>query len=269
MESLLHKMRGPEYSETENEKVMSRLQWLNHLSLIFNLTSNIASIVPISHSITTEAFLNTLIENIQSLPLLPFSVYNTSTSIKSFSFAEIFSCFENDFGKLINWDYIMEKIMNHQENKKTHRRKDSPSSIDLNELVFISKHTSSSVDYDYEVEKSRKIGDLRIPQTPGLETGSFQALSGQFTPSPRNSQDYSGFDSKYSLKVPDFRDSIRSFVLSKDSDKTIKLNLSCKKISILTTKLPLTLIELNLSHNRLTRMPNVEDLERLEYLNLS
>ena len=102
MENLLNKVRGSDYNENENEKVMSRLQWLNHLSMIFNITGGIGSINPSSCSVTTEAFLNTLIENFQHLPLLPPSVYLKSTTVKCLSFKEIFMCFESDFGKLIN-----------------------------------------------------------------------------------------------------------------------------------------------------------------------
>jgi hypothetical protein len=270
MESLLNKIRGPEYNE--HEKVMSRLEWLSHLSMIFNITAGVPLILPVSSSITTEAFLNTLIENFHNLPLMGLALYSKTSTVKALSFKDVFICFEHDFGKFINWDYIMEKILDFNKVKQGHSMRDgsdSPGSIDLNELVFISKLTSSSVDYDYETDhRSQRIGDLRIPQTPpGLENRSFPA-PGEYTPSPRDSQDFNSFSSR-ALRVPELGDSFRTYVLSKENEDNIRLNLSYKKISTLSIKLPLTLIELDLCHNRLARMPNLEDLERLEYLNLS
>ena len=273
MDSLLDKIRGSNYNENENLKVMGRLQWLNHLCLIFNLTSGSASILPSPCSITTEAFLNTLIENFQNLPLVPLSQYNSP--VKSLSFKDIFSCFESDFGRLITWDYVLEKLVNLEkieQSKNKRERSESPGSIDLNELVYISKLSSSSVDYDNE-HRCQRLGDLRIPQTPpGLESYSFQALSENFTPSPRGSQDYgnlNAFSNRLPLRVPELGDHLRNFMLSKSSEERIRANLSCKKISILTSPLPSSLIELNLSHNRIARFPNLEGLERLEYLSLS
>ena len=162
----------------------------------------------------------------------------------------------------------MEKLMSFQVPSKGHRRggSESPGSLDLNELVFISKKlSSSSVDYDNEAEhRSQRLGDLRIPQSPpAFESVSF--LTGNFTPSPKGSQDLSSF-ARASLRVPEFGESLMSAVIQKSDSK---LSLSCKKISILTQKLPNTLIELNLSHNHIERIPNLEELDRLEYLNLS
>ena len=273
MEALLNKVRGSEYNENENDKVMSRLQWLNHLSMIFNLTAGAASLHPSACSITTEAFLNTLIENFQHLPLIPYLSYSKTTSIKCLSFKDIFTCFESDFGKLISWDYIMDRIITLENSLQSHKRRErseSPGSIDLNELVYISKMSSSSVDYDNEPEhRSQRLGDLRIPQTPpGFDSYSINNVAENYTPSPRASVD-SGFKKRLPLRVPEFGESMKSFMISKAADSHTKLNLSCKKISILSVQLPTTLIELNLSHNRLARFPNLEDVERLEYLNLS
>ncbi|OMJ78699.1 hypothetical protein SteCoe_21418 [Stentor coeruleus] len=271
MESLLNKMRGSDYEEHENDKVMGRLEWLNHLSLIFNLTASIPSLSPCSASITTEAFLNTLIENISKLPLLPYNIYKKSTSIRCLSFKEIFILFENDFGKVINWDYIIEKVMGFSYPTPGHKRgerSESPGSIDLNELVYISRLSSSSMDYDYENEhRSQRLGDLRIPQTPpGVQSASFQLATGMFTPSPRGSSDFNS-NNRASLRVPELGENYKN--LQPANEDTTKLNLSCRKITILSIKLPNTLIELNLSHNRLSRMPNLEDIDHLEYLNLS
>lgn len=268
MESFLDKLKGPEYENTDNQGVMGRLEWLNHLSLIYNLTLGIASITPSSLSLKTEAFLNTLVENFTRLPLRPFHEYEKQSSIKCITFKEIFFIFEHDFGKTLTWDHVMEKLMSFQVPIKGHRRggSESPGSLDLNELVFISKKiNSSSVDYENETEhRSQRLGDLRIPQSPpGLESVSF--LTGNFTPSPRGSQDLSNF-TRASLRVPEFGEGLIS-AMSQNSGT--KLSLSCKKISILTQKLPNTLIELNLSHNHIERIPNFEDLDRLEYLNLS
>ena len=169
----------------------------------------------------------------------------------------------------------MEKLVSLVAPSKAHNRRErseSPGSIDLNELVYISKISSSSVDYDNETEhRGQRLGDLRIPQTPpGLETYSFHMQSGNYTPSPRNSQDYTNFNNnRPPLRVPELGDHLRNFVMSKSSEENIRLNLSCKKISILSTPLSNTLIELNLSHNRITRFPNLEDTDRLEYLNMS
>lgn len=272
MESLLNKVRGSEYDEKENDKVMSRLQWLNHLSMIFNITAGIASVHPSSISITTEAFLNTLIENFQNLPMVQYEIYSKSSSVKCLSFNDIFICFESDFGRMITWDYILEKLLVLENPLQSHKRKhrsENPGSIDLTELVYISKMSSSSVDYDNEPEhRSQRLGDLRIPQTPpGLESYSFHRIAENFTPNP--SELYDNGLSRGALRVPDLKDNIRNFMISKAADIYTRLNLSCKKISILTISLPDTLIELNLSHNRLTRFPNLDQVERLEFLNLN
>ena len=264
MESLLNRVGG-----SENEHVMGRLEWLNHLSLIFNLTANLPMISPCSISITTEAFLNTLIDNFSRLPLRPYSEHGSKSSVKSISFKDVFIMFENDFGRILNWDHIMEKVMSFEINHNTHRRggSESPGSIDLNELVFISKLSSSSVDYDYENEhRSQRLGDLRIPHGPqNMGSDSFIAISGNFTPSPRDSQD---FGNKASLRVPELGDNLISLVM-KQSENSTRLNLSCKKLVILSQQLPSTLIQLDLSHNRIERLPNLEYLEKLDYLNLS
>lgn len=264
MESILNRTGG-----SENENVMGRLEWLNHLSLIFNLTASMPMISPCSVSVTTEAFLNTLIDNFSRLPLKPFAEYKKSSTVKCISFKDVFVMFENDFGRILNWDHIMEKVMSYECDCHGHKRgrSESPGSIDLNELVFISKLSSSSVDYDYENEHhSQRLGDLRIPHTPpNLENNSFIAISGNFTPSPRDSQDLSN---KASLRVPDFGESLKSMMMKKSENNT-KLNLSCKKLAILTQPLPNTLVQLNLSHNNIEKIPNLENLEKLEYLNLS
>jgi Leucine-rich repeat (LRR) protein len=247
---------------------MGRLDWLNHLSLIYNLTLGIPSLIPSCLPLKTEAFLNTLIENFTRLPLRPYREYEKQSTIKSITFKEIFFIFEHDFGKTLTWDQIMEKLMNFEVPSKGHKRggSESPGSLDLNELVFISKKiSSSSVDYDNEAEhRSQRLGDLRIPHTPpAFESLSF--ITGNFTPSPRGSQDLTTF-TRASLRVPDFGDGLLSASMMKNETK---LSLSCKKISILTQKLPSGLIELNLSHNHIERIPNLEDLEKLEFLNLN
>ena len=266
MESLLSKLKDPEYLNNDNESVMGRLEWLNHLSLIFNLTLSIPSISPSSSSLKTEAFLNTLIENFTKLPLKPISLYRSQSSVKCISFKELFLIFEHDFGKTLTWDQIMEEIMGYDAQFKVHKRKgsESPGSLDLNELVFISKRLgSSSVDYESEHKnRSRKLSDLRIPQTPpGIEGFSFQGDN--FTPTPGGSHEFTTF-SRACLRVPEFHES-----LTGSSHTETKLDLSFKKISVLSQKLPLGLIQLNLSHNQIERFPNLEELEKLEYLNLS
>lgn len=266
MESILSKLKDPEYLNNENDSVMGRLDWLNHLSLIFNLSLNTPSIKPSSASIKTEAFLNTLIENFTKLPLKPVSIYQKETSVKCISFKEIFLIFEHDFGKVLNWDQVMERIMAFEVLSNEHRRhgSESPGSLDLNELVFISKRIgSSSVDYDSEHgSRSRRVSDLRIPHTPPALEG-FSFLGENFTPTPGGSHEFTTF-TRACLRVPEFHESL----LGADTKET-KLDLSFKKLSVLNQSIPLTLIQLNISHNQLERIPNLEELEKLEYLNLS
>ena len=229
MDVLLNRVGGSDSLKNEKENVMGRLEWLNHLSLIFNLTANIPLLSPSSISITTEAFLNTLIENFSNLPLKSYSDYTKCSSVKCISFKDLFIMFENDFGRVLNWDHIMEKVMNFELLDKKHRRggNESPSSLDLNELVFISKLSSSSVDYDYENEhKSQKLGDLRIPNTLiNLKSNSFITNSGQYTPPPKESQDFG--TSKASLRVPEFGDNLLSMVMKKTEIPTKKKPCSC------------------------------------------
>jgi hypothetical protein len=270
MESLLPKMRGLNYLDSENDKVMGRLEWLNHLSLVFNITANLPLISPSSSSITTEAFLNSLIESVSHFPLCPAASFTSTSSVKYLSFKEVFSLFEKDLGKILSWDHIMDKIVTFERTMPGHRRgekSDAPGSIDLNELVYISKIGSLSVDFDSEGEhRVQKLGDLRIPQTPpGLETHSFQMLAGNFTPSPQESLEFGSL--RASLRVPEMGNEGRSIRIT--TEKPTAMNLSCKKLTVLTCKLPNSLIELNLSHNRISRMPNLEDVDKLEYLNLS
>ena len=101
MQSLLDKLRSSD-DENLEESVMSRLDWLNYLCKIYNLTACCISIQPSSSLIKTEAFLNTLIENITNFPLVKFENYNQLSSVKCISFKEIFQCFETDFGKILS-----------------------------------------------------------------------------------------------------------------------------------------------------------------------
>lgn len=267
MSSLLDKIRGSDYMQSQNEFVMGRLEWLNHLSLVFNLTLNCPLISPSSASVTTEAFLNTLIENFTNLPLVSRGEFETRTKVKFVSFKEIFGMFEDDFGKVLDWDKVMEKVVGFDAQGKRHRRggSDSPGSIDLNELVFISKLSNSSVDCETE-QKRKRLSDLRIPLTPlGIDSSSFIAVTGNYTPSPRESQDFSN---KTSLKFPEIGSDLFSIVKLK-SQSMEKLNLSCKKLSIIDRTLPNTLMQLNISHNHLEKIPNIDHLEQLEYLDVS
>jgi hypothetical protein len=252
--------------QNENDYVMGRLQWLNHLSLVFNLTANCPLLSPSSSSVTTEAFLNKLIENFSHLSLEPKSSYNEKSSIKSLSFKDLFTLFEDDFGQILTWDRIMEKVVFFEVQSKKHRRggSSSPGSIDLNELVFISR-LSSSVDLEAE-PRSARLGDLRIPQTPpSVDSGSFIAISGDYTPKVQESMDFSV---KTSLRVPEISSDLIS-MMKKQSQVVQKLNLSCKKLAVVSQNLPNTLIQLDISHNHLEKMPCLQHLERLELLNLS
>ena len=264
MESLLSKLKDPDYLKNDNESVMDRLEWLNHLSLIFNLTLNIPLRSPSSSSLKTEAFLNTLIENFTRLPLKPISLYRSQSSVKCISFKELFIIFEHDFGKTLTWDQIMERIMAYDAQFNVHKRQgsESPGSLDLNELVFISKRLgSSSADYESEPKiRSRKLSDLRIPQTPP-SIGGFSLQGENVT--PRGSHEFMTF-TRACLRVPEFHEGLAGY-----SNNETKLNLSFKKISVLSQKLPLGLIQLNLSHNQIERFPNLEELKKLEFLNLN
>jgi hypothetical protein len=159
MELLANKVRGFDYITNEEDKEMSRLSWLNHLSLIFNLALGVNSFAPVASSVATEALLNILIANSKHLPLVP-AAQALNSGLRHLSFKQIFQALESKFGHLLSWDQVMDLLMSIKP-----RTRNSPThcSLDLNELVYISKVSSIDIGNDNE-NKEARVGDLRIPQ---------------------------------------------------------------------------------------------------------
>lgn len=82
-------------------------------------------------------------------------------------------CFEADFGKTLTWDDIMDQVM--QLKRVSYDEAESPRSIDVNELVYISRRSNSSGEVPgEEFTRSPRIkSDLRIPQTPPSHSQEF------------------------------------------------------------------------------------------------
>lgn len=260
MESLLEKVKGPEHSGMDGEKVMDRLQWLKHLSLIFNISLGVVSLQVSSMSITTESFLNTLIENFKYLPLSSYQVYLSSSTVKCLSFRQVFQCFESDFGKLINWDGVMEKLMTiYPYTGEYEEDSICPCSLDLNELVYMSKFNPTTPETEIEPERS-KLSILRIPQTPDGRLSSVKQ-SKACTPTGTNSQDVAlrGF-----FKPIDC-DTLETFVINSDWEETSPLS----PVSFTNYQLPIGIRTLNLSRCKLTVIPNLEGIQSILCLNLN
>lgn len=96
----LNQVRGPEYALNAKEKVMDRMDWLNHLRLVFNMTANSYTLNSSSISVTTEAFLNKLIENVPRFPLM--SSDEIPHNVQYLSFQDIFESFEGEFGQTLS-----------------------------------------------------------------------------------------------------------------------------------------------------------------------
>jgi hypothetical protein len=167
-----------EKASSTQHKVLERIDWLHYLNVIFNKTANDTAIRTSSSSITVEAFLNTLIESVsvshsQDLPLVDAHDFAARSRVQALTLEEVFMCFEADFGKTLTWDDIMDQVM--QLKRVSYEEAESPRSIDVNELVYISRRSNSSGEMPgEEFTRSPRIkSDLRIPQTPPSHSQEF------------------------------------------------------------------------------------------------
>lgn len=256
-----------------------------------------ASLKSITNSITTEAFLNTLLDNISRLPLLAKDFYRRSSSVQSLSFDSVFSCFESDFGKHLTWDYVMNQIVMlsiRSDSFVDEGMPESPKSIDLNELVYISRFSNSSPDIEDVEQRLPRVGDLRIPQTPPGLRGENDFTSSvhhrEFSASSRISLDaspYANNGRSAPLRLPDFHESIQKIQdsqlitfsepqeeIENSRDEDVykpqgALNLSGKKMTSLKQILTSNILILNLSNNRFSKIPHFGSVNNLEVLDLS
>lgn len=91
-------------------KVMERLDWLNSLRLIYNLTAGDTALRTSSSTVRVEAFLNLLLESVPDLPLVTEEDYRRATSVKYFSLAEVFEKIEAELGNSLSWDSLLVKL---------------------------------------------------------------------------------------------------------------------------------------------------------------
>lgn len=93
METIQTYLRGTEYFGNDKHKLMERVDWLAFLRKIFNRASNSISLHSSRQTITVEAFLNTLLETADDLPLLTPDEYYRKTNAQAYSLENVFNCF--------------------------------------------------------------------------------------------------------------------------------------------------------------------------------
>lgn len=283
--------------EPRQHKVMERVDWLNHLRRIFNRAAHDPCFHSSTQCITIEALLNTLLESVPTLPLQAEADFSRRSCVLALSFEEVFSAFEQDFGRTISWDFVLERVM-----EMDRRSEDStgPHSIDVNELVAIARKSTSSPEPSAsrpaeETHALRHPTYLRIPSTPNSHT------SREFS----NIQDYAqvdtlalsdeGDDQEASSPLltsynrfprsPDLQMSAKqSQVISYNADlvglaqklASLRHATSLKSLALagcgliaVPEGLPASLRVLNLAENRIKTLDNLEELRELHLLNLS
>jgi len=252
----LNQIKGSEYSSNEKDKVMERMDWLNHLRLVFNITAGSHTIHSSSLSVKTEAFLDTLIENISKFPLVSAEDYKSS--VQFLSFRDIFECFEAQFGQALTWDYVLNAVVFLKPHEDAGQ--ESPRSIDLNELVFINtKLSSNSLEVEEPEVRSRRLSDLRIPQA---QHENKEAVNSQLSLSTIQ------VDTARSLGTRTM-DSLPENLTPQKKNQKPSFNLSGRRMAVLNQKMPDDLVVLNLSYNHFSNVPKLEGLQQLEYLDLS
>ena len=101
---------GNDKVSATQRKVMERLDWLNSLRLIYNLTAGDTALRTSSSTVRVEAFLNLLLESVPDLPLVTEEDYRRATSVKYFSLAEVFEKIEAELGNSLSWDSLLVKL---------------------------------------------------------------------------------------------------------------------------------------------------------------
>jgi hypothetical protein len=285
--------------EARQHKVMERVDWLNHLRRIFNRAAHDPSFHSSSQAITIEALLNTLLESVPTLPLQPAPDFSRRSCVLALSFEEVFSSFEQDFGRAISWDFVLERVM---ELDHSRRSEDStgPHSIDVNELVTIARKRTSSPEPTNrlpteETHALRHPTYLRIPSTPNSHTSREFSNVQDYAPVDTLALSDEGDDQEASSPLltsynrfprsPDLQMSAKqSQTLSYTVDlvglvqklsslrhakSLLSLSLAGCGITVVPEGLPVSLRVLNLAENRIKTVTNLEDLRELHLLNLS
>lgn len=125
---------------------------------------------------------------------------------------------------------------------------ESPRSIDINELVYISRISNNSMEVEEIDTRPRRLSDLRIPQA------QHEPLS---------------FTVNLSMTQQDTTRSWANTINVSSSSNQKIFNLSSRKLSRLNEKLPYNLIILNISHNQFSHIPNLDNFGLLEHLDIS
>lgn len=284
MESLSSLLHGAEHCNDEKHKVLERLDWLIYLKVIFNKAANDSGIRTSSHSITVEAFLNTLIESANDLPLMKAQEFEARSTVQTLSLEDVFMGFESEFGKTLSWDDIMEQLML-LKRQASEAAVESPRSIDVNELVYISRRSNSSAELPTEeYSRSPRVkSDLRIPQTPPSRSQEFpvqvfEPVLSASNPSLTTRSNY--IIGRRQQPVEDEALDLSYPEGSSDQDLETAINqyASRKKLTCLSAAgyritqlpvLPFTLIVLNLADNSISDISSLMALTQVQFLNLS
>lgn len=123
-------LRGLDTLANDKKKVMERLEWLNYLRLIYNLTAGDTAVRTSNSQVRVEAFLNALLETVPDLPLMAEEEYRRSTTVKCFSLSEVFEKIEAELGNSISWDMMLVKLFEQEERATSPA--DSAHGLDLN-----------------------------------------------------------------------------------------------------------------------------------------
>ena len=285
--------------ETRQHKVMERVDWLNHLRRIFNRAAHDPSFHSSSQTITIEALLNTLLESVPTLPLQPAPDFSRRSCVLALSFEEVFSSFEQDFGRAISWDFVLERVM---ELDHSRRSEDStgPHSIDVNELVTIARKSTSSPEPTNrlpteEPHALRHPTYLRIPSTPNSHTSREFSNVQDYAPVDTLALSDEGDDQEASSPLltsynrfprsPDLQMSakqsqtlsytvdlvslVQKLASLRHAKSLLSLSLAGCGLTVVPEGLPVSLRVLNLAENRIKTVSNLEDLRELHLLNLS
>mmetsp|Transcript_8095 Transcript_8095/g.15920 ORF Transcript_8095/g.15920 Transcript_8095/m.15920 type:complete len:411 (-) Transcript_8095:930-2162(-) len=211
--------------------------------------------------------------------------FELRSTVQTLSLEDVFMGFEGEFGKTLTWDDIMDQIML-LKRSATEESAESPRSIDVNELVYISRRSNSSAELPVEeYQRSPRVkSDLRIPQTPPSNSQEFPVqvfepvISASLPPLNSSRSNYllgrrqqPGEDEALDLSYPE--STSEADLLTAIDQYASRKQITCLsaagfRLSEIPT-LPFALIVLNLADNSISDIGPLSSLSQVQFLNLS